>query len=44
MINLEKALEIMKKYNIETEEDLQKELSENEINIGMFTAPIEIEN
>lgn len=41
MINLEQALEILKKYNIKTEDELEKEIKENEINIGIFTAPIE---
>lgn len=41
MINLEQALEILKKYNIKTEDELENEIKANEINIGIFTAHIE---
>lgn len=44
MKDIEKAIakvgEILKKYNIETEKELQRELRENAINIAIFTQPI----
>ncbi|WP_157453682.1 hypothetical protein [Clostridium sartagoforme] len=38
-ITIEKAWELLKEKGIETEEELQKELKENPIEIGMFTMP-----
>lgn len=40
MTDLKKALEILKKYNIKNEKELEKELEKNPINIGIFVAPI----
>lgn len=39
LISDEKAWELMKKYGLETEEELQEELKKNPIEIGMFTMP-----
>lgn len=40
MITLEKALELLKKNNIKTREELQREIEANPIQIGMFTRPL----
>lgn len=38
-MTLEKAWELLRNMGIETEEELEKELKENPIEIGMFTMP-----
>ncbi|MCR1953176.1 hypothetical protein NSA50_19510 [Clostridium sp. DSM 100503] len=38
-ITIEKAWELLKENGIETEEELEKKLKENPIEIGMFTSP-----
>lgn len=45
MIDMAKALEILKKYNIKSEKDLKQELEKFKINTAIFTKPInELEN
>lgn len=40
-ITLEQAKEILKKYGIESEEELKEALRKNPIEIGMFTMPFQ---
>lgn len=41
MIDMAKALEILKKYNIKSEKELKQELEKIKINTAIFTKPID---
>lgn len=40
MIDMAKALEILKKYNVKNEKELKQELEKSKLNLGMFINPI----
>lgn len=40
MIDMAKALEILKKYNIKNEKELKQELEKSKLNLGIFVNTI----